>query len=140
MDDNMRSIAMAVLNKDMTNSIFHSDRGSQYTSNDFRKLIRKYNLKQSMSYATFSCYVNAKSESLIVRFKVEAIYKRYDTKNMSLDAVKALVFRYFMGYWNNRRINHAIGGMPPNEKKPPLNKRASVVISTIKGQNIKTEK
>ena len=34
-----------------------------------------------------------------------------------MDAVKALVFRYFMGYWNNRRINHSIGGMPPMEKR-----------------------
>ena len=36
---------------------------------------------------------------------------------MSMDAVKALVFRYFMGYWNNRRINHDIGGMPHMEKR-----------------------
>jgi len=123
MDDNMksplveRSLSMAISNEDMTDSIFHSDRGSQYTSNDFRKLIKKHNLKQSMSYATFSCYGNAKCESLIGRFKVEAIYKRYDTKNMSMDSVKALVFRYFMGYWNNRRINHAIGGLSPMEKR-----------------------
>jgi len=81
MDDNMRSplversLSMAVSNKNMTDSIFHSDRGSQYTSHDFRKLIVKHGLRQSMSYATFSCYGNAKCESLIGRFKVEAIYK-----------------------------------------------------------------
>ena len=123
MDDNMRSplversLSMAVSNKDVKDSVFHSDRGSQYTSNGFRKLISKHGLIQSMSYATFSCYGNAKCESLIGRFKVEAVYKRYDTKNMSMEAVKALVFRYFMGYWNNRRINHAIGGIPPYEKR-----------------------
>lgn len=123
MADNMRSplversLSMAISNKDVRDSMFHSDRGSQYTSNDFRKLIEKHGLKQSMSYATFSCYGNAKCESLIGRFKVEAIYKRYDTKNMSMESVKALVFRYFMCYWNNRRINHAIGGIPPMEKR-----------------------
>jgi transposase InsO family protein len=123
MDDNMKStlveksLKMAASKKNVINTIFHSDRGSQYTGNEFRKLVAKYGLIQSMSYAKFSCYGNAKCESLIGRFKVEAIYKRYDTKNMSMDAVKALVFRYFMGYWNNRRINHSIGGMPPMEKR-----------------------
>ena len=133
MDDNMRSplversLSMAVSNKNMTDSIFHSDRGSQYTSNDFRKLIAKHGLKQSMSYATFNCYGNAKCESPIGRFKVEAIYKRYDTKNMSMEAVKSLVFRYFMGYWNNRRINHAIGDMSPNEKRRRYHQRIEVM-------------
>lgn len=123
MDDNMRSqliersLTMAVSNKNIKDAIFHSDRGSQYTSNDFRALTKKHKLQQSVSYATFSCYGNAKAESLIGRFKVEAIYNRYDTKNMPMRAVKALVFRYFMGYWNNRRINHAIGGLTPNEKR-----------------------
>jgi len=132
MDDNMksslveRSLQMAVSRKTVADAIFHSDRGSQYTSDGFRNLIKKHNLKQSMSYATFSCYGNAKCESLIGRFKVEAIYKRYNTKNMSMTAVKALVFRYFMGYWNNRRINHAIGGMPPMEKRRRYYERLAV--------------
>jgi hypothetical protein len=30
---------------------------------------------------------------------------------MSMEAVKSLVFRYFLGYWNNRRICRAIGGL-----------------------------
>ena len=124
-----RSLSMAVSNKDAKGSILHSDRGSQYTGNDFRKLIAKYGLKQSMSYATFSCYGNVKCESLIGRFKVEAIYKRYDTKNMSMDAVKALVFRYFMGYWNNRRINYAIGGMTPFEKRIRYHQQMAVMKS-----------
>ena len=112
-----RSLKMAISNKKTQNAIFHSDRGSQYTSHDFRKLIAKRSLRQSMSYATASCFGNAKCESLIGRFKVEAIYNRYNTKNMSMSAVKALIFRYFMGYWNNRRISNAIGGMPPMEKR-----------------------
>ena len=34
---------------------------------------------------------------------------------MTIEAVKSLVFRYFMGYWNNRRVCSAIGGIPPIE-------------------------
>ena len=36
---------------------------------------------------------------------------------MSCVAIRALIFRYFMGYWNNRRICSAIGGVPPMVKR-----------------------
>ena len=97
--------------------IIHTDRGSQYTSTAFRAFAQKHGITQSMSYAGSGYHGNARCESLIARFKVEAIYNRYDTKNMPMEEVKSLVFRYFMGYWNNRRINHAIGGMPPLLKR-----------------------
>lgn len=123
MDDNMRdeltrvSLKMAVCSHKIKNAIFHSDRGCQYTSGEFRSLIRKSNLTQSMSLARLSCYGNAKCESIWGRFKVEAIYGRYNTKLMKMDDVKKLVFRYFMGYWNNRRICSAIGGVTPALKR-----------------------
>lgn len=85
-------------------AIFHTDRGSQYTSNTFRTQICRLKLRQSMSHAKTNCYGNARCESMFARFKEEAIYNRYDTKNMSMEDVKSLVFRYFMSYWNNRRI------------------------------------
>jgi transposase InsO family protein len=126
MDDNMRtplvidSLKMAVSNIKQSNDdnypIFHTDRGSQYTSYDFREF-SKGKIIQSMSYAGSGCHGNAKCESLWARFKEEAIYGRYKTENMSIEEVKSLVFRYFMGYWNNRRISHTIGGMPPVEKR-----------------------
>jgi len=97
--------------------LIHSDRGSQYTSALFQKTLTKLGLKQSMSFAGSSCFGNAKCESMWGRFKQEAIYGRYDTKKMSMEAVKSLVFRYFMGYWNHRRICSAIGGVPPMFKR-----------------------
>ena len=123
MDDNMRdeltqaSLKMAAIQNDISGAIFHSDFGSQYTSNEFKALAERLKITQSMSLAKLSCYGNAKCESIFGRFKVEAIYDRYDTKNMSVESVKRLVFRYFMSYWNNRRISSANGGMPPNRKR-----------------------
>lgn len=123
MDDNMRdeltqsSLNMAVYSHKIKNAIFHSDRGSQYTSDEFRTLIKKASLTQSMSLARLSCYGNAKCESIWGRFKVEAIYGRYNTKLMKMADVKNLVFRYFMGYWNNRRVCSAIGGVTPALKR-----------------------
>ena len=77
-----KSLKGAISNiKVNTNSsvIFHSDRGSQYTSGVFRSLLNKNKIIQSMSHAKSSCYGNSKCESLFARFKVEAIYNRYKT-------------------------------------------------------------
>jgi hypothetical protein len=41
----------------------------------------------------------------------------YNTKNMNCEQLKQLIFRYYMGYWNNRRICSAIGGIPPAVKR-----------------------
>lgn len=123
MADNMRteliieSLSMAAKNEEIKGAIFHSDRGSQYTSSDFRSYTKKAGLVQSMSFAGSSCYGNAKCESMWARMKEEAIYGRNKTAEMSMEAVKSLVFRYYMGYWNQRRICHAIGGMAPARKR-----------------------
>lgn len=123
MADNMRtelviqSLSMVEKNEGIKGAIFHTDRGSQYTSSDFRSFTEKIEIVQSMSFAGSSCYGNAKCESMWARMKEEAIYGRHKTAQMSMEAVKSLVFRYYMGYWNQRRICHAIGGMAPARKR-----------------------
>ena len=47
----------------------------------------------------------------------ELLYGRYDTKKMTTQELKVLVWRYFMSYWNNRRICSANGGLPPMVKR-----------------------
>ena len=49
-------------------AIIHSDRGSQYSSNNFRKLLKQQGLRQSMS-GKGNCYDNAQAESFWARFK-----------------------------------------------------------------------
>ena len=123
MDDNMRKeLVITCLEQAMRlhrarNVIFHSDRGSQYTSGAFRQIARQYFIQQSMNSAGGRCHDNAKCESMWARFKVEKIYDKIDTSKMPMDAVKQLVFRYFMSYWNNRRICSANGGFPPAAKR-----------------------
>jgi putative transposase len=98
-------------------AIVHSDRGSQYTSNEYRMAIKKYEIIQSMNSAGGRCHDNAKCESLWGRFKEELLYGRYNTEKMSNADVKSLIWRYFMSYWNNRRISSANGGLPPMVKR-----------------------
>ena len=97
--------------------ILHSDRGTQYTSELYRKAISKYGIIQSMNSAGGRCHDNARCESMWARMKTELLYDRYDTKQMTVEELKVLIWRYFLSYWNNRRICSANGGLPPMIKR-----------------------
>ena len=97
-------------------AITHSDRGSQYTSDEFRRTLAELGIVQSMNAAAGRCHDNAKCESMWARGKDE-IMALYDTRKMSCEQLRILLFRYYMAYWNNRRICSAIGGMPPVVKR-----------------------
>lgn len=124
MDTNMKA---PLCTKTLTNAIksypafrgaiIHSDRGSQYTSSEYRSYIKKYNLRQSMNSDGGRCHDNARCESMWARMKTELLYDRYNTEKMSVEDVKTIVWRYFMSYWNNRRICSANDGLPPMVKR-----------------------
>ena len=98
-------------------SILHSDRGTQYTSELYRKALKKYGILQSMNSAGGRCHDNARCESMWARLKEELLYNRYDTSKLTIERVKTLIWRYFISYWNNRRICSANGGLPPMIKR-----------------------
>lgn len=98
-------------------AIIHSDRGSQYTSELYRNAVRKYNIRQSMNSSGGRCLDNARCESVWARFKEELLYGRYDTTKLTIEQLKTLAWRYFISYWNNRRICSANGGLPPMVKR-----------------------
>ena len=95
------------------NAIIHSDRGSQYTSALYREELKRCGIVQSMNSAGGRCHDNARCEAMWARMKEELLYGRYDTKKMTIEELKSLIWRYFMSYWNNRRICSANGGLPP---------------------------
>lgn len=125
MDDNMRAqLCVRTLENacyrypNLRGAIIHSDRGSQYTSDDYRKTIKKYGIRQSMNSAGGRCHDNARCESIWARMKNELFYNRNRSpENFTIDELKSLVWRYFMSYWTNRRICSAIGGVPPAVKR-----------------------
>jgi len=59
------------------------------------------------------CHDNARCESMWGRMKSELLYDRYNTEKMTVNEVKTLIWRYFISYWNNRRICSANGGSAP---------------------------
>ena len=98
-------------------AVIHSDRGSQYTSESYRQTIRAHHIHQSMNSAGGRCHDNARCESMWARMKTELLYDRYDAKQMEVEELKVLIWRYFLSYWNNRRICSANGGLPPMVKR-----------------------
>ena len=98
-------------------AIIHSDRGSQYTSQVYRDAVCKYGIKQSMNRAGGRCHDNARCESMWARMKSELLYGRYETEKMTTEELKTIIWRYFISYWNNRRICSVNGGLPPMVKR-----------------------
>ena len=70
-----------------------------------------------MNSAGGRCHDNAKCESMWARMKEELIYGRINTEDYTVEELKIMVWRYFMSYWNNRRICSANGGLPPSVKR-----------------------
>jgi putative transposase len=74
--------------------IFHSDRGSQYASEDFRKVLKEYAITQSMS-GKGNCWDNACSETLFGSLKVERLHgQRFETVRQAKDETIAWLLWY----------------------------------------------
>ncbi len=91
------------------NVIIHSDRGSQYCSSIYQKLIKDNSLICSMSKRG-DCYDNASMESWNHSFKVEAIYgERFRSR---IEAINH-IFEYIEVYYNRERLHSKIGYLSP---------------------------
>ena len=93
-------------------AILHSDRGSQYTSEAFRKTLSNAGVLQSLSGVNH-CFDNARMESFFATLKKELLY-RIPTYKMKMDEVKVIIFRYVFVYYNRIRIYTSNpDGLPP---------------------------
>lgn len=93
-------------------AILHSNRGSQYTSGEFRETLEKMGIRQSLS-GVAHCYDNARMESFFATLKKELLY-RIPTYRMTMEQVKTRVFRYVFTYYNQMRVYTGNpGGLPP---------------------------
>ena len=92
--------------------IFHSDRGSQYTSNEYEELLLSLNIKHSYSKKGYP-YDNASMESFNAILKKEEVnVNNYETFNEA----KLAIFEFIESWYNNRRIHSSIGYITPNQK------------------------
>lgn len=104
------ALQMAVWSrKPLRGLILHSDRGSQYCSHEYQKLLTLHGLVCSMSKRG-DCYDNAAMESWNHSFKVEAIHgEKFATRAVA----KSHVFEYIEIYYNRKRLHSMIGYQSP---------------------------
>ena len=85
--------------------IFHSDRGSQYASEAYRKLLKQHNIIPSMSRRG-NCYDHCYVESWFASLKKEWLYRtNYSTE----EELRSLVFEYIEVWYNKHRKHSALG-------------------------------
>jgi putative transposase len=82
--------------------IFHSDRGSQYASNEVRQLLKKYEISQSMSKKG-DCYDNAVAESFFATLKMELVYPDFFKTR---DDARSKIFEHIEIFYNRHRFIH----------------------------------
>jgi len=88
--------------------LHHSDRGSQFTSADYQKLLAAHGIQVSMS-RTGNCYDNAVMESFFATLKTECVDRRYATRQEA----RACVFDYIEVWYNRRRRHSSLDYLSP---------------------------
>jgi transposase InsO family protein len=97
-------------------AIIHSDRGSQYTAVEYRRLLYIGGLRQSMS-GKGNCYDNAQVESFFARFKAELVENGIFE---SIQEARSEIFSYIEGYYNRIRLHSGLGYLSPLEFEKQL--------------------
>lgn len=100
--------------------VFHSDRGVQYVSDEFTKLLEGKKALPSMSRKG-NCYDNAFVETFFKTLKSELIYRE---QFESEEQLRAAVFEYIETWYNRKRLHSSLGYLSPVEYELRINKAA----------------
>jgi transposase InsO family protein len=91
--------------------LHHSDRGSQYASQEYQQLLAAHGILSSMSRVG-NFWDNAVAESFFATLKLELVYQtRWDTRAEARSAV----FEYIELFYNRQRRHSALGYLCPSE-------------------------
>jgi len=91
--------------------VVHSDRGSQYASNEYKRILKQLGCIGSMSRKG-DCWDNAVAESFFATLKKEYVYQT--TFNTRTEAQLG-IFDYIEAWYNKERIHSTLNGLSPNE-------------------------
>jgi putative transposase len=118
MDDHYKSplieaaLRMAARNRDLASqAIFHSDRGSNYTSTAFAKAVKSLDLRHSVG-RTGICYDNAMAESFFAALKNERVHR---TEYPTREHARRDIARYIELRYNSRRRHSGLGYRTPKQ-------------------------
>jgi transposase InsO family protein len=106
------AIEMAARNLDLPDgAVFHSDRGSNYTSKTFADALARLGIRQSVG-RTGICYDNALSESVNASLKVELVHR---TVYPTLQHARKDIARWIELRYNRTRLHSGLGYRTPQE-------------------------
>ena len=106
----LRALSMAVLHRNPPRELlFHSDRGVQYASADYRQALRQAGLVASMSRKG-NCYDNACMESFWSTLKLELVYRR---DFVSHRQAQTEIFDFIECFYNRQRSHSALNFQSP---------------------------
>jgi putative transposase len=106
------AVAMAVIQRRPPRGlVFHSDRGVQYSSGQFLRLVSLHGFLQSMSRRG-DCWDNACAESFFKTLRAELIrWRIYRDK----EEARGAVFEYVEAFYNRKRLHSYLGYLTPSE-------------------------
>lgn len=106
----LNALAMALLHRrPPTKLLFHTDRGIQYASADYRNALKQAGLVASMSRQG-NCYDNATMESFWATLKLELVYRRsFQTRAQA----RTQIFDYIETFYNRQRAHSALNYQSP---------------------------
>jgi putative transposase len=123
----MDALEMALRHRGRGPAILHSDQGSTYATSDYREVLSRHHIRQSMSQRG-NCWDNAPTESFFHTLKTELVmHHDYRTR----DLARASVFDYLEVFYNRQRRHSSL------EYEAPLAFEAStkrlITVSTERG-------
>ena len=116
------AVMMAVRRRRPKRTLIHSDQGSQYPSDDWRRFCQTNGLEPSMSRRG-NCWDNAVAESFFSSLKKERIKKRI-YKNREI--ATADISDYIEAFYNQTRRHSHLGGVSPEEFESAARRRRAV--------------
>ena len=106
----LNAFAISLVHRDPpARVLFHSDRGVQYASSEYRQALARAGFLPSMSRRG-NCYDNAAMESFWSTLKLELVYRRPFTTRLS---ARAAIFDYIETFYNRQRIHSALNYTSP---------------------------
>ena len=91
--------------------LHHSDRGSQYASQEYQQLLAAHGILSSMSRSG-NCWDNVVAESFFATLKIELVYQ---TQWRTRHEASSALFEYIELFYNRQRRHSALGYLCPIE-------------------------
>ena len=107
--------------------IVHSDRGSQYASDQYQALLAEHGFVCSMSRKG-NCWDNAVAGRFFLNLKMERVWQRNYANHAE---AKMDIANYIVGFYNCDRLHSVLGNVPPSVYEREMAPQEPIVVSEI---------